>query len=157
MLPILSKKRKLAWGITEGSAYGSKVYRAFTSGLTKSRAKLLNDKDIMVNNKGHDVLEVLETPLLQSDLDLAMSKDIMKYLVLLDGEQFCQNRIWWSFFMGYCLMHFVLMKLTQRQTSLLLILQSLRELGLCFCLWEVCRMGRTQYVLLHEETNIILI
>jgi signal recognition particle GTPase len=56
----------------------------------QSALKLLNDIDNMVNNEGRDVLEDLETLLLQSDLGLATTEDIMKEVtsLRLDGERF---------------------------------------------------------------------
>jgi hypothetical protein len=85
-----ASRGELARGLTEAAAYTSEANRAFASGLAKSRAKLLNDIDNMVNNEGRDVLEDLETLLLQSDLGLATTEDIMKEVtsLRLDGERF---------------------------------------------------------------------
>jgi fused signal recognition particle receptor len=85
-----ASRGELARGLTEAAAYTSEVNRAFASGLAKSRAKLLNDIDNMVNNEGRDVLEDLETLLLQSDLGVATTEDIMKEVtsLRLDGERF---------------------------------------------------------------------
>jgi signal recognition particle GTPase len=85
-----ASKGELARGLTEAAAYTSEANRAFASGLAKSRAKLLNDIDNMVNNEGRDVLEDLETLLLQSDLGLATTEDIMTEVtsLRLDGERF---------------------------------------------------------------------
>ena len=73
-----ASRGELGKGLTEAAAYTAQTNRAFASGLAKSRAKLLNDLDNMVNNEGRDVLEDLETLLLQSDLGLATTEDICK-------------------------------------------------------------------------------
>ena len=73
-----ASRGELGKALEEAASYTAETNRAFASGLAKSRAKLLNSLDNMVNNEGRDVLDDLETLLFQSDLGLVTTEDIMR-------------------------------------------------------------------------------
>ena len=85
-----ASRGELGKALEEAASYTAETNRAFASGLAKSRAKLLNSLDNMVNNEGRDVLDDLETLLFQSDLGLVTTEDIMREVtsLRLDGERF---------------------------------------------------------------------
>ena len=75
-LSTKTSEGKLLEGLSDAAAYTSASNAAFADGLAKSRNRLLYDLESALNGGG-DVLEDLEDILLQADLGIATSEDIM--------------------------------------------------------------------------------
>mmetsp|Transcript_10329 Transcript_10329/g.15129 ORF Transcript_10329/g.15129 Transcript_10329/m.15129 type:complete len:587 (-) Transcript_10329:115-1875(-) len=78
-----AKRGKLGEGLSDIAVYTQESNAAFAKGLAKSRTKFLYDLDAVVNNAGRDFLDDLEDILLQSDLGMATTEDVIeevKYL-----------------------------------------------------------------------------
>eukprot|EP00592_Proboscia_alata_P003153 CAMPEP_0194371326 /NCGR_PEP_ID=MMETSP0174-20130528/19726_1 /TAXON_ID=216777 /ORGANISM="Proboscia alata, Strain PI-D3" /LENGTH=510 /DNA_ID=CAMNT_0039149313 /DNA_START=250 /DNA_END=1782 /DNA_ORIENTATION=- len=69
---------KLGEGLQKAASYTQETNQAFAEGLAKSRTRLLYDLDNLINNGGEDVLEALEDVLLQADLGLQTTEDVME-------------------------------------------------------------------------------
>ena len=68
---------KLLEGLTDVASYTSETNTNFASGLTKSRNQLLYNLESIINGGG-DIIEELEDILLQADLGMKTSLDVME-------------------------------------------------------------------------------
>lgn len=68
---------RLGEALADAAAYTRDTNEKFADGLAKSRNKLLYDLDNALNNDGVDFLEDLEDVLLQADLGVSTTEDIM--------------------------------------------------------------------------------
>jgi fused signal recognition particle receptor len=73
-----AKRGNLGDALKDVASYTQETNKAFASGLAKSRTRFLYDIDNMVNNKGKDYLEDLEMVLLQSDLGIRTTDEILE-------------------------------------------------------------------------------
>lgn len=81
---------KLGEGLQDAASYTKETNTAFAAGLAKSRNRLLYDLDSLINNDGVDFLDELEDILLQADIGVATSDDVMEEVRSLreDGATF---------------------------------------------------------------------
>jgi len=69
---------RLGEGLLDAATYTQQTNDAFATGLAKSRTKLLYDLDNLVNNKGVDFLDDLEDILIQADIGIQTTDDVME-------------------------------------------------------------------------------
>ena len=87
-LSTKTSEGKLLEGLSDAATYTSVSNAAFADGLAKSRNRLLYDLESALNGGGN-VLDDLEDILLQADLGIATSEDIMNEIqsLRLDSTQ----------------------------------------------------------------------
>lgn len=87
-LSTKTSQGKLLEGLNDAATYTSLTNSAFTSSLTKSRNQLLYNIETMINGGG-DIIEELEDVLLQADIGMKTSADVMEEVksLRLDNEQ----------------------------------------------------------------------
>ncbi len=87
-LSTKTSQGKLLEGLNDAATYTSVTNSAFTSSLTKSRNQLLYNIETMINGGG-DIIEELEDVLLQADIGMKTSVDVMEEVksLRLDNEQ----------------------------------------------------------------------
>lgn len=77
-LATSAKEGRLSEGLIDVATYTQETNVAFASGLAKSRTKLLYDLDNLINNEGVDFLDDLEDILIQADIGIQTSDDVME-------------------------------------------------------------------------------
>lgn len=73
-----AKEGRLSEGLVDAASYTKQTNEAFASGLAKSRTKLLYDLDNLLNNQGVDFLDDLEDILIQADVGIQTTDDVME-------------------------------------------------------------------------------
>jgi signal recognition particle GTPase len=72
-----ASKGKLGAGLREAAAYTSETNVAFASGLAKSRDRLLQNMELLLTGNSENLLKELQDILIQSDLGMKTSDDIV--------------------------------------------------------------------------------
>lgn len=77
-LATSASEGRLSEGLMDAASYTTQTNEAFALGLAKSRNKLLYNLEGLLNNEGEDFLDNLEDMLLQADIGIQTSEDVME-------------------------------------------------------------------------------
>mmetsp|Transcript_29780 Transcript_29780/g.43906 ORF Transcript_29780/g.43906 Transcript_29780/m.43906 type:complete len:526 (-) Transcript_29780:51-1628(-) len=72
-----AKRGKLGKGLSDAAEYTSETNSAFATGLAKSRSRFLQNMELLFTGSSEDLLEELEDVLLQADLGIKTSEDVV--------------------------------------------------------------------------------
>ena len=81
-----ASKGRLGDGLKDAAEYTRVTNEKFRSGLAKSRGRLLQDLDLLLTGSSDDMLEDLVDVLLQADLGMATSEDVVSEVKSLLGS-----------------------------------------------------------------------
>jgi fused signal recognition particle receptor len=89
-----ASKGKLGAGLKEAASYTADTNNAFASGLSKSRDRLLQNMELLMTGNSDDLLRELQDILLQADLGMKTSEDIIAEVKSLQaaGQRFTSRQ-----------------------------------------------------------------
>jgi fused signal recognition particle receptor len=89
-----ASKGKLGAGLKEAASYTADTNNAFASGLAKSRDRLLQNMELLMTGNSDDLLRELQDILLQADLGMKTSDDIIAEVKSLQaaGQRFTSRQ-----------------------------------------------------------------